>query len=139
MPVRQAQAVWEGTLREGHGSLKFADQSLPYNWTARFEEGPETNPEELLGAAHAGCFTMAFSGRLTRAGFTPTRLHTTAHVHLEKVGEAFKITKIVLENESTVPGIDAAQLQELAEGAKANCPVSLALAGVEISVNAKLL
>jgi osmotically inducible protein OsmC len=139
MPVRQGQAEWKGTIREGQGTLQFANQNMPYTWKARFEEGPETNPEELLGAAHAGCFSMALSGRLTRAGFTPTRIYTTANVHLEKVGEAFQITSIVLENESEVPGIDVAQFNEQAEAAKANCPVSLALSGVKISLKAKLL
>ena len=100
---------------------------------------PATNPEELIGAAHAGCFTMALTAQLTRAGSPPTRIDTTAQVKLEKVGEAFAITKIDLETEAEIPGIDDATFQKHANDAKQNCPVSKALAGTEISLNAKLV
>ena len=99
----------------------------PYTYVSRFEEGEGTNPEELLGAAHAGCFSMALSNGLAQAGFEPERVHTRAHVHLEEG----TISRIVLETEASVPGIDEAAFQEAAADAKANCPVSKALAGVE--------
>ena len=106
MPVRKASAVWEGSLKEGQGTVKLGSGAYegPYSFGSRFEEAGGTNPEELIGAAHAGCFSMALSAGLGRAGFTPTRVATTAKVHLEKVGEGFKITRIELDNESTVPG-----------------------------------
>jgi osmotically inducible protein OsmC len=141
MAVRTAQAVWEGTLREGNGKMSFGSGAYEgaYTWSSRFEEASGTNPEELLGAAHAGCFSLSFSGRLTRAEFPPTRIKTTAKVYLEKVEEAFSITHIELETEAQVPGIDEKTFQELAVAAKDNCPVSRALTGVKISVSAKLV
>ena len=111
----------------------------PYTYMSRFEEGQGTNPEELIAAAHAGCFSMALSGALVRAGFTPRSIRTTARVHIENTGSGFSITRIDLETEGDVPGIDAAAFQQQAEGAKQNCPVSRALGGVpDISVAAKL-
>jgi osmotically inducible protein OsmC len=141
MPVRQGEAIWKGNLREGKGTVKFGKGAFegPYSFTSRFEEGPGTNPEELIGAAHAGCFSMALSGRLSQAGFEPKQIHTTAHVHVEKVGEGFKITRIVLETEAEVPGIDAKAFLDQAEGAKSGCPVSQALTGVEITLKARLV
>jgi osmotically inducible protein OsmC len=141
MPVRQVEAIWEGTLREGKGTMKMpGGYEGPYSFVSRFEQGAGTNPEELIGAAHAGCFSMAFSAQLGRGGFTPEYVHTTAKVHLEKVGEGFKITKIELETEAKVPGIDNKTFQETAEAAKKGCPVSQALAGVdEIVLKAKLV
>lgn len=142
MPTRKAEAQWEGNLAEGKGQLKLGSGAFegPYTFKSRFEEGQSaTNPEELIGAAHAGCFTMALTAQLSRAGLTPTRIHTTAQVKLEKIGEAFSITKIDLDTEAEIPGIDDAKFQEYAKGAKENCPVSKALAGTEISLNAKLL
>src|SRR5205814_9849384 len=106
---------------------------------SRFEEGTGTNPEELIGAAHAGCFSMALAAGLTKAGHSPTRISTTAQVSLEKVGEGFKITTIELNTESEVPGIDEQTFLEHAETAKKNCPVSQALAGADIKMNAKLV
>ncbi|MEX1277393.1 MAG: OsmC family protein [Bacteroidota bacterium] len=138
MPARSANAVWEGDLRNGKGSMKFANYEGPYSFVSRFESGTGTNPEELIAAAHAGCFSMAFSGALGKAGFTPKRVATTAIVHLEKVGEGFSITTIELNCEGTVPGIDEAKFLELAEGAKKNCPVSRLLTGAEIKLNARL-
>ena len=142
MPVRQASAEWTGTLREGKGSMKVASGAFEgaYSFGTRFEEVPGTNPEELIGAAHAGCFSMAFSADLGRAGFTPDFVRTTANVHLNRGESGFSITKIELNMEAKVPGIDAAKFHEIAAGAKNNCPVSKALAAVsEITLNAKLV
>ena len=141
MPVRKASAVWNGTLKEGNGTMKMQSGAYEgkYSFGSRFQEDPGTNPEELIAAAHAGCFSMALSGALTKSGFTPERVETSAKAHLEKVGEGFKITRIQLTCQASVPGIDEAAFQELAAGAKAGCPVSQALAGVDISLDAELL
>jgi lipoyl-dependent peroxiredoxin len=140
MPARTANAVWEGTLREGNGTMKFGNFEGAYSFPSRFESGEGTNPEELLGAAHAGCFSMAFSGNLTRAGFTPTRISTTATVHIERGDSGFSITRIELDTEADVPGMDEATFQEQAEAAKKSCPVSQALASVpNITLNARLV
>jgi osmotically inducible protein OsmC len=141
MAVRSAEAEWKGNLREGQGTVKLGSGAYEgrYSFASRFESGTGTNPEELIGAAHAGCFSMALSAGLGRAGFTPTRIHTKAKVHLEKVGDGFGITRIELETEAQIPGIDAKTFQEHAEGAKKNCPVSKALAGAEITLQAKLV
>jgi osmotically inducible protein OsmC len=135
MPVRTAQAVWTGTLREGQGEMKFADYSGAYTRASRFESGEGTNPEELLGAAHAGCFSMFLSSLLTKAGFTPTRINTTARVHL---GDGPTVTLIELETVADVPNLDDAQLQSAAAEAKEKCPISKALAAVEIRMTARL-
>jgi osmotically inducible protein OsmC len=141
MPTRTAEAEWKGNLIEGAGEIKLGSGVFtgPYDWRSRSADGPNTNPEELLGAAHAGCFTMALSAQLTQAGHPPTRVHTAARVHLEKVEGGFAIPRIDLELEAEVPGIDDAKFQELAQAAKAGCPVSKALAGVDIHLNATLL
>jgi osmotically inducible protein OsmC len=141
MAVRSSEAEWKGNLREGQGTMKLGSGAYEgaYSYVSRFESGPGTNPEELIGAAHAGCFSMALAAGLSKAGFTPTRVHTTAKVHLEPVEGGFGITKIELETEAQVPGIDAAAFQQQAEGAKKNCPVSKALAGTQISLTARLL
>ncbi len=141
MAKRTASAVWEGTLREGKGTVKLGSGAFEgaYSFASRFEEGKGTNPEELIGAAHAGCFSMALAAGLTRAGFSPKRISTTASVSLEKVGEAFKITRIELHTEAEIPGLDENTFREQADTAKQNCPVSQALAGTEISLNAKLV
>jgi osmotically inducible protein OsmC len=110
-----------------------------YSFASRFESGTGTNPEELIAAAHAGCFSMALSAGLGRGGFTPTRIHTTATVHLEKVGEGFGITRIELDTTAQIPGIDAATFEKYANDAKNGCPVSKALAGTQISLKAKLV
>ncbi len=140
MPVRKASAVWEGPIKEGNGTIKLGSGAYEgkYSFGSRFEESPGTNPEELIGAAHAGCFSMALSGGLSRAGTPPTRIATSAKVHIEKVGEGFSITKIELDTEAQVPGIDDAAFQEAAKKAKEGCPVSRALAGTEITLNARL-
>jgi len=141
MPTRKAEAQWEGNLAEGQGNLKVGSGAFegPYSFKSRFEEGQSaTNPEELIGAAHAGCFTMALVAALSRAGHKPTRIHTTAQVKLEKVGDAFSITKIDLDTEAEISGIDDATFQQFAGDAKQNCPVSKALAGTQIGLTAKL-
>ncbi|HEV3142653.1 MAG TPA: OsmC family protein [Gemmataceae bacterium] len=142
MPTQRAEAEWKGNLLQGNGRLKVGSGAFegPYSFKSRFEEGQSaTNPEELIGAAHAGCFTMALTAQLSRTGITPKRIHTSAQVKLEKVGEAFTITRIDLETEAEIPGIDNAAFQKVALDAKQNCPVSKALAGTEIHLNAKLL
>ena len=138
MPIRTSSAEWKGTLKEGAGSMRLGSiaYEVPYTFSSRFETGPGTNPEELIGAAHAGCFSMFLSALLTSAGFTPTRIHTTARVHL---GEGPTITLIELNTEAEVPNLTEAALQEHADAAKRNCPVSKALAGPEIRLSAKLV
>lgn len=141
MAVRTSEAEWKGNLLQGQGTMKLGSGAFEgrYSFPSRFESGQGTNPEELIGAAHAGCFSMALSFILGNAGFMPTRVHTTARVHLEKVGEGFSITKIELETEAQIPGIDDATFQQHAESAKKGCPVSRALAGTEITLKAKLV
>jgi lipoyl-dependent peroxiredoxin len=142
MPIRKAEADWKGNLAEGAGRLEVGSGAFdgPYSFKSRFEEGESaTNPEELLGAAHAGCFTMALTAQLSRARITPTRIHTEARVKLDKVGDAFSITRIELDTEADIPGLDDATFQKYALDAKQNCPVSKALAGTEIHLSAKLL
>ena len=141
MAKRTASAVWEGTLREGQGKVKLGSGAFEgnYSFVSRFEEVAGTNPEALIGAAHPGCFSMALAAGLTKAGHNPTRISTNASVTLEKVGEGFKITTIQLTTEGEVPGIDEATFLEQAETAKKNCPVSQALAGVDIKLDATLL
>jgi lipoyl-dependent peroxiredoxin len=140
MPVRNAEAEWKGNLLEGQGHMKLAGGAYdgPYSFKSRMESGPGTNPEELIGAAHAGCFSMALSAQLTKAGFAPKRIHTNAAVHFDKVGDGFSITRIDLTTEADVPGIDNSKFQELADGAKKGCPVSKALAGTQINLQARL-
>jgi osmotically inducible protein OsmC len=141
MTIRRAEAIWQGGLRDGEGRIKVGSGAFEggYSFPSRFEEGKGTNPEELIGAAHAGCFSMALSAALGSAGFTPKRIATTAQVHLEKRKEGFAITRIELATEAEVPGIDAATFAKQAEEAKRTCPVSRALAGTNITLAAKLL
>ncbi|MFZ8813712.1 MAG: OsmC family protein [Thermus aquaticus] len=142
MPVRKAEAVWEGGLRAGKGVMKPESQAFqgPYSFPSRFEEGEGTNPEELIAAAHAGCFSMALAAALEREGFPPRRVSTEARVHLEMVEGRATITRIELLTEAEVPGISPEKFQEIAQAAKEGCPVSRALAGVkEISLEARLL
>ena len=140
MPVRSSSAVWEGDLKGGKGRMKVGGGAYegPYSFLSRFESDSGTNPEELIGAAHAGCFSMAFSNILAKASHTPKSIGTTAKVHLDKVGEGFKITTIELITEGVVPGIDPESFRQHAETAKKNCPVSQALTGVDITVSATL-
>lgn len=137
MATRTSSAEWKGTLKEGKGTVKLGSGAFegPYSFVSRFEEGPGTNPEELIGAAHAGCFSMFLSALLTKAGFTPTRISTTATVHL---GEGPTVTLIELKTQAEVPGLSEAALQEHAEAAKKGCPISKALAGPEIRMQAQL-
>ncbi len=139
MATRNAEATWEGSLREGHGSMKFGTFEGPYTWSSRFEEGQGTNPEELVGAAHAGCFSMALSSGLGNAGFTPKHITTNATVYLERVEGKARITKIHLETKAEVPGIEKAAFLKIAEETKLGCPVSAALASVEITLDAHLV
>jgi len=141
MPTRKASASWEGGLRGGKGSFK-AESGLvggTYGFGSRFEQAPGSNPEELIAAAHAACFSMALSGGLERAGKTPTRIATEAACTIEKVGEGFKITKMKLVVRGKVPGLDQAGFAKAAEDAKNGCPVSGALKGnVAFELDAKL-
>lgn len=141
MAVRNSEAVWEGNLQQGRGVMKLGSGAFQgeYTFSSRFEEGAGTNPEELIGAAEAGCFSMALSGDLGKAGFNPRRISTKAEVHLKKVDGKNRITNINLDTEADVPGISNEQFQEIAEGAKKGCPVSSALTGVDISLNARLV
>lgn len=141
MPTRTAEAVWEGNLQGGKGTMKLGSGAYEgqYSFSSRFEEGTGTNPEELIGAAHAGCFSMALAAGLAGAGFTPERVHTTAKVHINRADKGFKITSIELETEAKVPDIDEQTFQEKAEATKTTCPVSQALAATEIKLTAKLV
>ncbi len=141
MTIRTAEATWNGPQREGGGTVKVGSGAFegPFTYASRFEEASGANPEELLGAAHAGCYTMAISGALGRAGFPTERVHTTAKVHLGRVDGKVRITLIELECEASVPGISPEQFQEIAEATKTGCPISAALAAVEITLNARLV
>jgi osmotically inducible protein OsmC len=137
---RTASAIWSGDLKTGHGALATHSGVLketPYSFATRFEGAQGTNPEELIAAAHAGCFTMALSASLGQAGFVPKRLATQATASLEQVAGNWTITSVHLENEAWVPGISAEKFAQIAAAAKANCPVSRLLRA-EISLNAKL-
>ncbi len=138
MAVRTSEATWTGNLREGKGTMKLgrAGYEGPFTYSSRFENGEGTNPEELVGAAQAGCFSMFLSGLLTKAGFPPTHIHTTAEVHLT---DGPTISLIRLSTEAQVPGVDEKQFQELAEAAKKDCPVAKALTGTKINLTAKLV
>lgn len=140
MALRTANAVWNGSLQEGNGRMRFGGGAFEgaYSFESRFEEGEGTNPEELIAAAHAGCFSMAFSAELGKAGYQPERVSTEAKVSLVKGDDGFGINRIQLVTEATVPGIEASELQEIAEAAKKGCPVSNALAVPEITVSATL-
>lgn len=141
MPKRKATAEWNGSLKDGSGKMRLGSGAFEgaYSFPSRFEEGKGTNPEELLGAAHAGCFSMALSATLGKNGFSPRSVKTQATVVLDKVGEGFGITEIHLDTEADVPDIESAKFQELAEAAKVNCPVSKALTGTVIVLEARLL
>ena len=139
MAVRKAEALWEGSLREGHGLMKFESFEGPYSFASRFEEGNGTNPEELIGAAHAGCFSMALSAGLGRAGFTPQRIHTVASVTLGNIDGKARITQIHLDCEAEVHSIDPESFATIAEETRGGCPVSSALGGVEITLDARLV
>lgn len=139
MPVRKAKAGWNGDLKGGKGQINFGGRfEQPFSFGTRFEEVPGTNPEELIGGALAGCFSMALSGGLGKAGLTPKSIQTEADVTVEKVGDGFTITRIALRTNAEVPGADAAKFKEIAEATKKGCPVARALAGTEITLDARL-
>ncbi len=138
---RKAEAQWSGSRKDGSGALTTQSGTLsntPYSFYTRFENGAGTNPEELIAAAQAGCFTMSLANLLSEAGSPPRDLNTTARVRLEQKDEGFRITRIAISTVGDVPGFDPERFVELAEQAKATCPVSLALAGTEIVLEATL-
>jgi osmotically inducible protein OsmC len=140
MVVRTSTAVWHGRVQDGSGSISLGSGAFegPYSFGSRFEGEAGTNPEELLGAAHASCFTMALSLLLTKAGYTPGQIETEAKVHIDRIGDDFAITRIELLTEAAVPGLDATDFSVHAQTAKRDCPVSKALAGVDITLTASL-
>lgn len=139
MPVRHAEAVWTGSFREGGGTMSFGTFEGRYSAGTRFEkEEAGTNPEELLAAAHAGCFSMAFTLGMNRAGFEPQEVRTTADVHIERGDSGFRITRIHLTTRARVPGIDQNTFMEQAEAAKKGCPVSQLFQGAEVTLDAQL-
>jgi lipoyl-dependent peroxiredoxin len=141
MAIRNAEADWDGSLKEGSGKMRLGSGAFEgsFTWSSRFENGKGTNPEELLGAAHAGCYSMSVASNLGRAGFTPQHIHTNAHVTIEPVEGRNHITHIELEMEASIPGISNEQFMQIAQSAKENCPVSAALTGVPITLTARLL
>jgi osmotically inducible protein OsmC len=141
MATRQAEAEWRGGLKDGQGEMELGSGAFkgPFSFQSRMENGAGTNPEELIGAAHAGCFSMQLSAMLAAAGHPPKRIHTTAKVHFGPVDGGFAITGIDLITEGDVPGIDAAAFQEQARAAKEKCPVSKALAATPITLQATLV
>lgn len=141
MPIRTANATWNGNLKEGKGVVSVESELFidsPYSFSKRFENEKGTNPEELIGAAHAACFSMAFSNELAKAGHNPKSVKTIDKVYFEKVGDGFSITKIEMFCEAEVPGIDEKTFLKISEDAKKGCPVARALTGVEFILEAKL-
>lgn len=140
MPTRFGEAIWKGDLKNGSGSLKVESGTFEadYNFESRFESGSKTNPEELIGAAHAGCFSMALSNELASAGHDPKSVETKAEVMLDLSGEGPEITTIKLISKAHVPGIDKDTFMEIANGAKENCPISKVLAGATIELDITL-
>lgn len=140
MPKRSASAEWKGGLKAGNGTMNVtrANIELPYTFPSRFEEGKEMSPEDLIAAAHAGCFSMAFAGALEKAGFTPESVRTTATATLEPVNGAPTVHRIDLDTVARVPNINEEEFQKQAEAAKANCPVSRLYKGADIRLTAKL-
>lgn len=141
MPTRKAAAVWTGNLPDGRGYIELGSGAFKgeYSFASRFESGKGTNPEELLGAAHAGCFSMAFAHELATAGYHPEYINTTAKVTIDKTDGGFSITAIELDTVGWGADIDEATFRQYAEGAKVGCPVSKALAATPISLKMKLL
>lgn len=137
MSKHYAKARWEGTLKEGNGKMNFTGYDGPFNFKSRFEDGPETSPEELVGAANAGCFSMFLSALISKKELTPTSIETKATVELGQ-DDGSKITSILLECEAVVPGLSEEDFQALAKEAKAKCPISRLLTGTNITLNAKL-
>ena len=141
MAVRNADAVWEGALKDGKGKMKLGSGAFEgnFSYSSRFEDATGTNPEELLGAAHAGCFSMALSSGLGKAGFTPRSIHTKAQVTLESVEGKSRITHIHLDTEASVPGISNDQFQQIAQATREGCPLSVALSNVPTTLVARLI
>lgn len=141
MPARTAQAEWRGDLRGGNGRVRTGSGAVDrdYSFVSRFEDGSGTNPEELLAAAHAACFSMALSHGLAQAGHVPARVATTAKAYLDKVADGFAVTRIELDCEAEVPGIAEDEFRRQADAAKTGCPISKALAATEIRLNARLV
>lgn len=141
MPIRKANAEWHGDLKSGKGSLNTETKTLnnvPYDAGSRFESGSTTNPEEIIGAAHAGCYSMALANSLSKEGFKVNSIKTDARVHIEKLEQGFTITKIELDTVGEIEGIDNEKFQKFAEQTKSGCPVSRALTGPMIILTAKL-
>jgi len=138
MLVRRASATWHGSIGEGHGHMQFGNFEGSYSVASRFADGEGTNPEELLGAAHAGCFSMALSSGLSAAGHPPISVETSAQVHIDKLEAGWTVTRVHLVTKAEVAGLEAEAFQEIAENAKSNCPISRALAAVEITMEASL-
>lgn len=141
MPVRKANAEWNGSLKEGSGKVSTETgvlKDVKYNFVSRFEQGDQTNPEELVGAAHTACFSMALAGAIANDGFKVNAIKTEDKVYIEKKDEGFTITKIEIFTEGNVEGIDEQKFKNYAENAKKGCPVSRALAGTSFVLNAKL-
>ncbi len=141
MIVRTSEAVWEGSIKKGVGMVKVGSGTISgnYSFGSRFEQGAGTNPEELIGAAHAGCFNMALTMVLEQSGYNVEHIHTIAKVSIDKVGGGYKIANIELDTEGKVPGCDEKMFMEKAELAKKNCPVSMALTGVTITLRSRLM
>jgi osmotically inducible protein OsmC len=142
MTLRKADAVWKGTLKEGAGSFTVGSGALegPYTWASRFgDDVSKTNPEEMVGAAHAACYAMFLSAQLSGAGFTPTQIHANAEIDFGRDDKGPVLNSITLTVEATVPGVSQEQFMELAQKSKEGCPISRALAATPITLNAKLL
>ena len=141
MTERVSEAVWKGSLKDGKGTMKLGSGTYegPYSFASRFESGAGTNPEELIGAAHAGCYSMAMSATLDKEGFKAEHIHTAAKVRLEVIEGKATITHIHLDTEASIPGISAEKFAQIAEDVKLNCPVSVALSRVPMSLTARLL
>jgi len=140
MPIRTADATWQGPLEKGNGTVRIGSGGIEaqYSFNSRFAEGPGTNPEELIGAAEAGCYSMALAGDLGKAGYEPQRINTTAGVHINKNDDGWAIPQIDLRTEVEISGISESQLREIAEQTKDNCPVSRLLATANITLEVKL-
>lgn len=140
MPIRTAEARWKGSLKDGSGTMQLGSGAFQgnYSFNSRMGNGSGSNPEELIGAAEAGCFSMAFANALTEAGHVPQEIHTSASVHFDRTDKGWAITRLDLTTEGVVPGVDAATFNRLAEDAKKNCPVSKAMTGTQINLKATL-
>jgi osmotically inducible protein OsmC len=139
MADRKATAIWQGDKTHGKGVMRFADYEGQFSYSSRFEEGTGTNPEELLGAAHAGCYAMSVSSGLERAGYTAEKIEATAHIALRHIEGKSRIVRSHLVLKAVIPGISDEEFQSIAKASKEGCPVSVALAGLEITYEAKLV